>query len=174
MNGNLTCDGIGYKCSIFNALHYGSSIIGSQDFSVDFYGGNGNGYGAMNVVMKKFQPMSASFNSDALRPRYNFKSYEDYLQLQLKKTLNPKLRKLWTSKDWRRKVNAFSVSFQSLMNEGILKHEDKALCIAARVGQEVLALREIGVNDSIGVDLVPSPPLVVKGDMHMLPFGDGI
>ena len=99
VNGNLTCDGTGYKCSIFNALHYGSSIIGSQDFSVNSFGGNGNGngYGAMNVAMKKFQPMSTSFNSDALRPRHNFKSYEDYLQLQLKKTLNPKLRKLWTS-----------------------------------------------------------------------------
>lgn len=117
-----------------------------------------------------FPPLSTSYISEALKPRYNFKSYEEYLHLQLRKTLNPKLRSLWTSKDWRRKVDVFSSLFQNLMNKGILKASDKALCIAARVGQEVLALKEIGVDDAIGVDLVPSPPLVVKGDMHRLPF----
>ena len=27
--------------------------------------------------------------------------------------------------------------------------------------------------DSVGVDLVPHPPLVVEGDFHALPFGNG-
>ncbi|MCO5600719.1 hypothetical protein L7F22_054834 [Adiantum nelumboides] len=119
-----------------------------------------------------FPPLSTSYVSEALKPRYNFKSYEEYINFQLQKTLNPKLRNLWTSKDWRRKVDVFSSIFQALMNEGLLKASDKALCIAARVGQEVLALKEIGVDNAIGVDLVPSPPLVVKGDMHRLPFED--
>lgn len=118
----------------------------------------------------EFPPLSTSYISEALKPRYNFKSYEEYLQLQLRKTLNPKLRSLWTSKDWRRKVDVFASVFQNLMSNDILKAQDKALCIAARVGQEVLALKEVGVDDAIGVDLVPSPPLVVKGDMHRLPF----
>ncbi|KAI5059939.1 hypothetical protein GOP47_0024359 [Adiantum capillus-veneris] len=117
-----------------------------------------------------FPPLSTGYISEGLKPRYNFKSYEEYVNLQLRKTLNPKLRSLWTSKDWRRKVDVFSSVFQNLMNEGLLKPSDKVLCIAARVGQEVLALKEIGVVNAIGVDLVPSPPLVVKGDMHRLPF----
>jgi FkbM family methyltransferase len=168
--GSSICAAIGHKCNVFDALLHQSSTTGSQISSENVLNRNKNGYIAKNAVAKKFKPMSASFVSDALKPRYNFKSYEEYLQLQLKKTLNPKLRKLWTSKDWRRKVDAFSLVFQTLMNDGILKRGDKALCIAARVGQEVLALQEVGVDDSIGVDLVPSPPLVVEGDMHMLPF----
>lgn len=121
-------------------------------------------------VIDGLPPLSTSYISEALKPRYNFKTYEQYVQLQLKKTMNPKLRKLWTSKDWRRKVDVFSRVFQDLMKQNLLKPGDKALCIAARVGQEVLALKEIGVDDSVGIDLVPSPPLVLKGDMHRLPF----
>ncbi|KAF2307101.1 hypothetical protein GH714_024824 [Hevea brasiliensis] len=41
-----------------------------------------------------------------------------------------------------------------------------------RVGQEVEALRRIGVADSVGIDLVPFPPLVIKGDFHHQPFDD--
>lgn len=67
-------------------------------------------------------------------------------------------------------MELFSRVFQGLINKNLLNTEDKALCIAARVGQEVLALKEVGVQNSVGVDLVPSPPLVVKGDMHRLPF----
>eukprot|EP00250_Pteridium_aquilinum_P001906 c12113_g1_i1 orf=386-2140(+) len=119
---------------------------------------------------KGFPPLSTSYISDALKPRHSFKTYEEYIQLQLKKTMNPHLRKLWTSKDWRRKVDVFSLVFQNLMKTHLLKTSDKALCIAARVGQEVLALKELGVNDSIGVDLIASPPLVIEGDMHRLPF----
>lgn len=38
------------------------------------------------------------------------------------------------------------------------------------MGQEVEAMKRIGVSDSIGMDLVPSPPLVVAGDFHKQPF----
>lgn len=40
------------------------------------------------------------------------------------------------------------------------------------MGQEVEALKRVGVSDSIGMDLVPYPPLVVKGDFHNQPFED--
>lgn len=32
------------------------------------------------------------------------------------------------------------------------------------------ALKLIGVPDSVGIDLVPRPPLVIKGDFHAQPF----
>lgn len=41
------------------------------------------------------------------------------------------------------------------------------------MGQEVEALKRVGVSDSIGMDLVPYPPLVVEGDFHNQPFEDG-
>ncbi|KAK1383851.1 Methyltransferase type 11 [Heracleum sosnowskyi] len=47
---------------------------------------------------------------------------------------------------------------------------EKALCVGARVGQEVEALKRVGVSDSVGIDLVPYPPLVIQGDFHNQPF----
>ncbi|OWM76154.1 hypothetical protein CDL15_Pgr009800 [Punica granatum] len=109
---------------------------------------------------------------DDLRIRPGYPTYDAYIQRQLNKTLNPKLRQIWTTRDWGRKVRVFSGFFDSLKREGILSNSSKALCVGARVGQEVAALRSVGVNDSIGIDLVPYPPLVVEGDFHRQPFPD--
>ncbi|RYR17617.1 hypothetical protein Ahy_B03g062318 [Arachis hypogaea] len=103
-----------------------------------------------------------------IRPGYT--SYDAYIQHQLNKTLNPKLRKVWTTRDWNRKIPVFARFFQELKDKHLLHNASKALCIGARVGQEVEALRRVGVTDSIGIDLVPFPPLVVKGDFHNQPF----
>jgi len=111
-------------------------------------------------------------NSD-LKIRPGYTTYKTYIQRQLNKTLNPKLRKIWTTRDWDRKIQVFADFFQVLKQENLLFNESKALCIGARVGQEVEALRRIGVSDSVGMDLVPYPPLVVEGDFHRQPFDDG-
>ncbi|CAH1433876.1 unnamed protein product [Lactuca virosa] len=86
-----------------------------------------------------------TINGLKIRPGYT--SYDTYIHHQLHKTTNPKLRKIWTSRD--------------------LGPKD-----SARVGQEVEALKRVGVNDSIGLDLVPYPPFVIKGDFHHQPFDD--
>ncbi|XP_028757556.1 uncharacterized protein LOC114751931 [Neltuma alba] len=105
-----------------------------------------------------------------LRIRGGYSSYDAYIRRQLDKTLNPKLRKIWTTRDWDRKISVFSQYFQKLQGENLLKNSSKSLCIGARVGQEVEALRRIGVSESVGIDLVPYPPLVLKGDFHDQPF----
>ncbi|KFK26660.1 hypothetical protein AALP_AA8G276900 [Arabis alpina] len=111
-----------------------------------------------------------SASSDDILIRRSYSSYDAYIKHQLRKTLNPKLRKVWTTRDWERKVRVFSTFFTSLSERGLLSNDSKALSIGARVGQEVAALRLIGVQDSVGIDLVPSPPLVVEGDFHAQPF----
>ncbi|XP_059636013.1 uncharacterized protein LOC132278221 [Cornus florida] len=105
-----------------------------------------------------------------LRIRPGYSSYEAYIQKQLNKTLNPKLRKVWTTRDWDRKIQVFANFFDGLKQKQLLFNDSKALCIGARVGQEVEALRRVGVSDSVGIDLVPYPPLVLKGDFHHQPF----
>ncbi|KAL7174793.1 hypothetical protein ACSBR2_006722 [Camellia fascicularis] len=105
-----------------------------------------------------------------LKIRPGFSSYEAYIQRQLNKTLNPKLRKVWMTRDWDRKIRVFSTFFSGLKQARLLSNDSKALCIGARVGQEVEALKRIGVSDSVGIDLVPYPPLVLKGDFHHQPF----
>ncbi|KAI3924705.1 hypothetical protein MKX01_011415 [Papaver californicum] len=112
----------------------------------------------------------AANDVEGLRIRPGYESYEKYVQRQLDKTLNPKLRKVWITRDWDRKVNVFSTFFSDLIQEKLLTNDSKALCIGARVGQEVAALKRVGVPNSVGIDLVPYPPLVMKGDFHDQPF----
>ncbi|KAL2932703.1 24-methylenesterol C-methyltransferase 2 [Bienertia sinuspersici] len=107
-----------------------------------------------------------------IRPEYTSTSYETYLNRQLNKTLNPKLRQIWVTRDWTRKLHVFSLFFLSLQRAHLLSNQSRSLCIGARVGQEVAALKLIGVTDSVGIDLVPYPPLVVYGDFHSQPFDD--
>ncbi|WCJ36190.1 S-adenosyl-L-methionine-dependent methyltransferases superfamily protein [Euphorbia peplus] len=114
-----------------------------------------------------------SNSSSALRIRSGYTSYNAYIQHQLNKTLNPKLRQLWKTRDWDRKVNVFAQFFTSLKQRNLLSNTSKSLSIGARVGQEVAALRRVGVADSVGIDLVPCPPLVIKGDFHAQPFDNG-
>ena len=41
------------------------------------------------------------------RGSQKFSAYEESLQIQVRKTLTPGIKKLWTSKDWRNKVDKF-------------------------------------------------------------------
>ncbi|WOL03669.1 hypothetical protein Cni_G12389 [Canna indica] len=114
----------------------------------------------------------SSSDTPLIRIRPGFRSYDDYIKLQLNKTLNPRLRRVWATRDWERKVRVFSRFFGDLAAEGFLSNASAALCIGARLGQEVAALRGIGVAAAVGMDLVPAPPLVMQGDFHKQPFPD--
>ncbi|KAA8543693.1 hypothetical protein F0562_021561 [Nyssa sinensis] len=68
--------------------------------------------------------------------------------------------------------NYFSSVFQDMITEGYLSPDSKVLCIETINGQDVVALREIGVPDSIGISKKPWPPFVVSGQPFRQPFGD--
>ncbi|KAL6997056.1 hypothetical protein U1Q18_007178 [Sarracenia purpurea var. burkii] len=118
-------------------------------------------------------PRHTQKSTRELRIRPGYSSYDAYIQRQLNKTLNPKLRQIWTTRDWDRKVRVFAQFFDSLKQRRLLSNGSRSLCIGARVGQEVAALKLVGVSDSVGMDLVPHPPLVIQGDFHDQPFDDG-
>ncbi|EXB90593.1 hypothetical protein L484_008193 [Morus notabilis] len=124
-----------------------------------------------NIPLSLINSSSSSSTAD-LRIRRRYPTYESYIHHQLNKTLNPKLRKIWTTRDWDRKVRVFSEFFSSLTRRRLLSNSSNSLCLGARVGQEVAALRRVGVSESIGIDLVPRPPLVAAGDFHAQPFAD--
>lgn len=115
---------------------------------------------------------AAATAAAGIRIRPGYTSYSSYINHQLNKTLNPKLRRIWTTRDWNRKIRVFAAFFSVLKSAGLLSNSSSCLCIGARVGQEVAALRQIGVANSVGIDLVPSPPLVIHGDFHHQPFDD--
>ncbi|KAI9174936.1 hypothetical protein LWI28_024949 [Acer negundo] len=115
---------------------------------------------------------NSSSSSSSLRIRHDYSSYNSYINHQLNKTLNPKLRKIWTTRDWDRKVRIFFGFFESLKRRRLLSNDSKVLSIGARVGHEVAALKLVGVEDSVGIDLVPRPPQVMEGDFHAQPFDE--
>ncbi|KAH7667502.1 24-methylenesterol C-methyltransferase protein [Dioscorea alata] len=79
-------------------------------------------------------------------------------------------RDLWTSREWRRAVEFYSSSFQSLAAEGFISPASKALCVGSASGHEVLALKEIGVSNTVGISRTRSLPLVVSGNLYSQPF----
>ncbi|CEL97126.1 unnamed protein product [Vitrella brassicaformis CCMP3155] len=62
--------------------------------------------------------------------------------------------------------------FDRYWSAGYITRDSHALSIGASTGEEVRALYQAGVRYAIGVDLVERPPLVVRGDLHDLPFKD--
>lgn len=98
-----------------------------------------------------------------------YKEYQDYIKHQKNKTTDPKRRKKWLNEEWDLKLNGFEKLFSK--HSDIIKPGMKALCIGARTGQEVVALKQIGL-DAIGIDIVEHPPNVISGDMHHLQFPD--
>ena len=97
------------------------------------------------------------------------KKYEDYVNKQLEKTLDPNRIKKWQGEEWQIKVDGFRHLFKR--NEEFLQNKKNSICLGARTGQEVFVLRELGL-DSIGIDLAEFPPYTIKGDIHNLEFED--
>ncbi|PRQ34682.1 putative S-adenosyl-L-methionine-dependent methyltransferase [Rosa chinensis] len=79
---------------------------------------------------------------------------------------------LWSTKKWRRTVDYYSAIFQELIAEGFLAPNSKALCVGTRAGEDVLALKENGVVNSIGISGTASPPLILPGAPHRQPFDE--
>ena len=98
-------------------------------------------------------------------------SYEEYVKHQASKTSDPRRREKWLNEEWDLKLQGFARVFSSPYLRKLQGLGQRALCIGARTGQEVLALRNLGL-DAIGIDIVPHGDLVIKGDMHELDFED--
>ena len=96
--------------------------------------------------------------------------YEKYIKKQSEKTLDPVRRKKWLGEEWQLKIDGFKQEFSKLGS--FLTPDKRCLCLGARTGQEVVALKELGVEDVVGIDIVPHEPLVVEGDIHNLNFND--
>ncbi|KAL5147961.1 hypothetical protein HKD37_06G017527 [Glycine soja] len=76
---------------------------------------------------------------------------------------------------WAAKVLSFSLLFRDhlLLRAAAFNHSC-VLCVSAGAGQEVAALRLLGIDDVTGVEILESPPLVRRADPHNLPFFDGV
>ncbi len=100
-----------------------------------------------------------------------YENYEDYLSHQKEKTSNEEKRQKWLGEEWDLKLDGFKKEFSKF--QGYFETGDKkCLCIGARTGQEVAALKSLGAQDTVGIDLIPCEPHVIEGDAHSLQFED--
>ena len=97
-------------------------------------------------------------------------TYQDYVDKQKEKTLDPVRIAKWQGVEWEIKLEGFRDLFRR--NAAFVKNKTNAVCLGARTGQEVCALRESGI-EAIGIDLVAFPPYTVEGDIHDLGFSEG-
>jgi SAM-dependent methyltransferase len=97
------------------------------------------------------------------------REYEDYCQYldhQKEKTI----KRMGQSKPegFQIRVDTFKSLFAD--HAKLIKRCSSGLCVCARQGHEVVALKQLGMGHAVGIDLVPFPPHVVIGDMHNIPY----
>ncbi|KAG8374460.1 hypothetical protein BUALT_Bualt11G0134500 [Buddleja alternifolia] len=83
-----------------------------------------------------------------------------------------KVPDLWMTGGFQKAVKFYSSVFQDLIAEAVLAANFKTVCIETATGADVFALREIGVEDSIGIFKKGFKPLVISGQGFKQPFGD--
>lgn len=99
----------------------------------------------------------------------NYSNYEEYLKHQKSKAdYGTPLRQRLLGELWEPDCEGFRLNFKPFKD--MLANCKNALCLGARTGQEVFVLKEMGIEDSIGIDLTATPPLVIEGDVHDLKF----
>lgn len=105
-----------------------------------------------------------------MKKTHNYNNYNEYVAHQLEKTSNKEKQRRWLGEEWKEKIEIFKRLFMS--NVEFIKNKSSAICLGSRTGQEVVALRELGIEDSIGIDLHEFKPYTIKGDIHDINFED--
>ena len=122
---------------------------------------------AMYGTLKKNKLLALKkyFSRDSVISTHKYDNYQEYLEHQKEKTTDPDRIKKWMNEEWNIKYEGFREIFER--NKKFLKDKTNAICLGARTGQEVKALRDIGI-DAIGIDLVEFTPYTIIGDIHNL------
>lgn len=100
-----------------------------------------------------------------------YKDYDEYMNHQREKTANEEMMDpIIQRKEIREKK--FYEYFDNSGIKDMLPPTDatRFLCLGARLGGEVRALRTMGYKQSLGVDLCPLALEVLQADFHHLPF----
>ncbi len=102
-----------------------------------------------------------------------YKNYDKYLKHQTKKFdigFSKKIKK-FMPEHFPNSIRSFEKrtnGFKKYVKRG------KILCLGARTGAEVVAFRNLGFSDTIGIDINPGKnnKYVIKGDFHNMDFED--
>lgn len=122
-----------------------------------------------SAIRRHFKDSMFRLAGKANRSIHSYHTYEEYVAHQKEKTTDPKRIRQWQGPEWNTKLQGFRQIFAR--NASFIDGAENAICLGSRTGQEVVALRELGIN-AIGVDLVPFEPYTIEGDIHDLQFRD--
>jgi len=95
-----------------------------------------------------------------------YSSYEEYLKHQSFRYAGGRSRKKFLS-HFDTRLAKYTERFNVLKERGYTKEGQNILCLGARFGEECLAFQHYGLKTK-GIDLIPTPPLVEKGDFMKL------
>ncbi|ERN12780.1 hypothetical protein AMTR_s00043p00204240 [Amborella trichopoda] len=126
------------------------------------------------LIIASIAALLAITNPRTCKPSISFPHASCQTNLRRVTTIENKNKKLWSTKEWRKRVDSFKELFHNLTANGFLSNDSKVLCVSAGAGHEVMALKEMGLKNVDGVEIVGSPPLVKRADPHDLPFSGGV
>lgn len=95
-----------------------------------------------------------------------YSSYDEYIKHQSYRYIKPSTRNKFLS-HFDTRLQKYTERFDVLRQRGYIKEHQNILCLGARFGEECLAFQHYGLTTK-GIDLVPTPPLVEKGDFMKL------
>lgn len=106
-----------------------------------------------------------------------YDSYEKYLSHQcrkLRKGLKHNKRR-FIKQRFNHNVESFKKRFAEILPILNRSYVRFVLCMGARLGEEVVAFRELGFDETTGIDINPGPnnEYVVEGDFHNTTFENG-
>jgi hypothetical protein len=99
-----------------------------------------------------------------------YDSYEEYIKHQSYRYIKPSTRNKFLS-HFDTRLEKYTERFGVLSQKEYIKKDQNILCLGARFGEECLAFQHYGLKTK-GIDLVPTPPLVEKGDFMKLNIFD--
>lgn len=74
--------------------------------------------------------------------------------------------------EFQKRVMFYITVFQDLIVDGFLSTKSKSLCVETPAGDDVYALKEIGVDEAVGIYKKSAKPLVINGLAFRQPFKD--
>jgi len=95
-----------------------------------------------------------------------YSSYDEYIKHQSYRYIKSSTRKKFL-RNFDKRLEKYTERFGVLHQKRYTKEGQSILCLGARFGEECLAFQHYGLKTR-GIDLVPTPPLVEKGDFMKL------
>lgn len=95
-----------------------------------------------------------------------YKSYDEYIRHQSFTYINSSKRKRFL-RYFDKRLRDYTARFSILNEKGYIREGQNILCLGARFGEECLSFQHYKLKTK-GIDLVPTPPLVEKGDFLKL------